>query len=39
MDDRGAFTASLQATPMAEGLYARLGFRPVARWHEWTPAG
>jgi ribosomal protein S18 acetylase RimI-like enzyme len=35
---RGASTASLQATPMAVRLYTRLGFRPVARWHEWSPA-
>lgn len=32
----GARTASLQATAAAEGLYARLGFRPVARWQEWS---
>ena len=33
---RGARTASLQASDMAERLYARLGFRPVARWQEWS---
>ena len=32
--DRG--WAVLQATPMAEGLYRRLGFEPVGTWHEWT---
>jgi GNAT superfamily N-acetyltransferase len=35
---RGAQTASLQATPAAERLYARLGFRSVGRWHEYTPS-
>jgi GNAT superfamily N-acetyltransferase len=35
---RGARTATLQATPMAERLYLRLGFRPVGRWQEWSPA-
>ncbi|MGZ8781992.1 MAG: GNAT family N-acetyltransferase [Gaiellaceae bacterium] len=34
---RGFLTASLQATPMAERLYARLGFRPVGAWQEWVP--
>jgi ribosomal protein S18 acetylase RimI-like enzyme len=34
---RGSTTASLQATPMAEGLYAKLGFAPVARIQEWLP--
>jgi hypothetical protein len=29
--ERGLVTASLQATPMAEGLYARLGFRDLGR--------
>ncbi len=33
----GSTTASLQATPMAEGLYAKLGFAPVARIQEWLP--
>jgi GNAT superfamily N-acetyltransferase len=35
--DRGSTTASLQATQMAEQLYAGLGFKPVARWQEWLP--
>ncbi|MGK5684342.1 GNAT family N-acetyltransferase [Actinoplanes sp. URMC 104] len=34
----GAETATLQASAMAERLYGRLGFRPVARWHEWSRA-
>jgi len=34
----GAATATLHATPMAEPLYAGLGFRPVATWREWTDA-
>jgi ribosomal protein S18 acetylase RimI-like enzyme len=34
---RGARTASLQATAMAERLYNRLGFQPVGRWQEWSP--
>jgi predicted GNAT family acetyltransferase len=33
--DRGFVTASLQATAAAEGLYHRLGFRPLYRWQEW----
>jgi len=33
--DRGARTATLQSTPMAESLYVRHGFRPVGRWQEW----
>ncbi len=36
--DRGFSTATLQATPMAAGLYRRAGFRPLGRWHEWEPA-
>ena len=32
----GASTATLQSTPMAEGLYLRYGFRPVGRWQEWV---
>ncbi|HEY9375940.1 MAG TPA: GNAT family N-acetyltransferase [Jiangellaceae bacterium] len=36
--DRGFVTASLQATPMAESIYARVGFRPVGHWQEWVPA-
>jgi ribosomal protein S18 acetylase RimI-like enzyme len=35
--DRGFVTASLQATPMAESIYARVGFRPVGHWQEWVP--
>jgi ribosomal protein S18 acetylase RimI-like enzyme len=37
MRDRGSVTASLQATPMAESIYARVGFRPIGRWQEWVP--
>ncbi|GIJ56277.1 GNAT family N-acetyltransferase [Virgisporangium aurantiacum] len=36
---RGFRTASLQSTPMAERLYTRAGFVPVARWQEWVPQG
>jgi ribosomal protein S18 acetylase RimI-like enzyme len=32
--ERGCVTASLQATPMAEGLYTRLGFRHLGRIFE-----
>lgn len=35
--NRGLVTASLQATPEAERIYARLGFQPVGRWQEWVP--
>jgi GNAT superfamily N-acetyltransferase len=35
--DEGCITASLQATPMAETIYARVGFRPVGHWQEWVP--
>jgi GNAT superfamily N-acetyltransferase len=35
----GARTASLQSTQMGEPLYRLLGFRPVGRYEEWTPAG
>ena len=35
--DRGFATASLQATPMAEPLYAAEGFVPVGAWQEWLP--
>lgn len=35
---RGARTASLQSTPLAESLYLRHGFQPVGRWQEWVPA-
>jgi GNAT superfamily N-acetyltransferase len=34
---RGCTTASLQATPMAEGLYAALGFRDLGRFLEYVP--
>jgi ribosomal protein S18 acetylase RimI-like enzyme len=33
---RGALTASLQSTPIAQQLYQSLGFRPVGRYEEWT---
>jgi len=33
---RGARTASLQSTPMAQHLYGSLGFRPVGRYEEWA---
>lgn len=35
----GARTATLQATPSAVGLYARIGFVPVGDWQEWTTTG
>jgi GNAT superfamily N-acetyltransferase len=35
--DRGCTTASLQATPMAERLYAALGFRDLGRYLEYVP--
>jgi len=35
--ERGCTTASLQSTPMAEGVYARVGFRDLGRFHEYTP--
>jgi len=35
--DRGCTTASLQATPMAERLYAKLGFRDLGRYLEYVP--
>jgi hypothetical protein len=34
--DDGFLTASLQATPMAEALYARIGFTAVGTWEEWV---
>jgi len=34
---RGCLTASIQATPMAEGVYASLGFRDLGRYLEYTP--
>ncbi len=33
---RGARTATLQSTRMAQQLYATLGFVPVGRYEEWT---
>jgi ribosomal protein S18 acetylase RimI-like enzyme len=36
--DRGCTTASIQSTQMAEGLYARLGFRDLGRFVEYVPA-
>jgi ribosomal protein S18 acetylase RimI-like enzyme len=35
---RGCLTASLQATEMAEGVYAAVGFRDLGRILEFTPA-
>nr|WP_231134060.1 GNAT family N-acetyltransferase [Motilibacter deserti] len=37
MQHEGSRTATLQSTPLAERLYARLGFSPVATWQEWGP--
>lgn len=34
----GFITASLQATPMAVQVYAKIGFRPVGFWQEWVLA-
>jgi ribosomal protein S18 acetylase RimI-like enzyme len=36
---RGCDTASLQSTPMAEGVYAALGFRDLGRILEYVPPG
>ncbi len=36
--ERGCTTASLQATEMAERVYARVGFRDLGRWLEYVPA-
>ncbi len=33
---RGALTASLQSTRMAQHLYESLGFQPAGRYEEWT---
>jgi GNAT superfamily N-acetyltransferase len=35
--ERGCTTASLQATPMAERLYARVGFQDLGRFAEYVP--
>ncbi len=35
--ERGCATASLQSTEMAEGVYARVGFHDLGRFHEYTP--
>jgi GNAT superfamily N-acetyltransferase len=35
--DRGCLTASLQATEIAERVYARVGFRDLGRWLEYVP--
>jgi GNAT superfamily N-acetyltransferase len=37
--ERGCRTASLQATPMAEGVYGSLGFRDLGRILEFVPPG
>lgn len=36
--DRGCTTASLQSTPIAEGVYAALGFVDLGRYLEYVPA-
>jgi GNAT superfamily N-acetyltransferase len=35
--DRGCRTASLQSSPMAERVYAAVGFRDLGRIHEYVP--
>lgn len=35
--ERGCSTASLQATEMAEGVYARVGFHDLGRFEEYVP--
>jgi GNAT superfamily N-acetyltransferase len=35
--ERGCTTTSLQSTEMAESVYARVGFRDLGRFHEYTP--
>jgi GNAT superfamily N-acetyltransferase len=35
--DRGCHTASLQSTPMAERVYANVGFRDLGRFFEYGP--
>lgn len=34
---RGCATVSLQATEMAVGVYARVGFRDLGRFEEYVP--
>jgi GNAT superfamily N-acetyltransferase len=36
--ERGCLSASLQATPMAERVYARVGFRDLGCWREYVTA-
>lgn len=35
---RGCTTATLQSTPMAEHIYATVGFRDLGRYYEYVPA-
>jgi GNAT superfamily N-acetyltransferase len=35
--ERGCTTASIQSTPMAEGVYAAVGFRDLGRFLEYVP--
>jgi ribosomal protein S18 acetylase RimI-like enzyme len=37
--ERGCSTASLQSTPMAEGVYRSAGFRDLGRFFEYVPRG
>ena len=37
--ERGCMTASVQSTPMAEGVYARAGFRDLGRFLEFRIRG
>jgi ribosomal protein S18 acetylase RimI-like enzyme len=37
--DRGCTTASLQSTPMGEGVYRAVGFRDLGRIYEYVPGG
>jgi ribosomal protein S18 acetylase RimI-like enzyme len=37
--ERDCSTASLQATPIAEGVYRAVGFRDLGRFFEYVPAG
>jgi predicted GNAT family acetyltransferase len=36
--ERGLTTASLQSTPVAEGVYRALGFVDLGRYLEYSPA-